>query len=708
MLTSEEVEMIVLDIVRGVPLRVFGTDADEFSEQFAADIRLANENGWTIELPFEIPDVSSEVVVKEDTPIEDSVIVAFNVEGNEDVLKLQESLVPEEYRIKDLHITLLYVGHTDELDKDKLSQAVSEIASISSPIHGVFNGFAYFDQKEDSGEVAVVLLFDSPTLNGFQHMLKMAIQSPERSAPDDHGFTAHVTLGYIPRNIVDIPADYIHYPVSFDSVYVYWGGEHTEFPLSGDVVYKQLPVDEASKANLIEIRRSMFVDEVDSLAERMYVGEISIGQWEEQMRGLIRELHASVAAIGKGGWDQMTPADWGRIGPVVKEQYRYLHAFAEKIATDRDTISLEAIKARAHMYGNAGEFSSVVVQAGDVFAKKLPWLPKDGSSECFFWPDKVRVFTEEKGFVRLASVNIGDRVLTHTGKFKDVLENNSFYVRDVNSVELDIAVDNRVSKLCTTPDHLFLSSDGQWIRADNLSVGDRLVRVGKKCKRDGCNNVVRIANRKNKEYCSVGCASIGARKFERAHDKHRQLAIEGNQILQRLHRDPDWQEYYRNVSKMSIAKIHADRVGKTYEDLHGEEKSVQIREKLSKARKGRDWLSLYGEEKANREYNQYSDAVVMKVNRVVRSGTVGCLVVEDDESFAITNGLISHNCLVNCRCFWELRIVDTLKKGTQKYNYVQATYNNRPAEHCKTCIERNGKVFMIEVHESVPVPETIG
>jgi len=153
---------------------------------------------------------------------------------------------------------------------------------------------------------------------------------------------------------------------------------------------KQLPISEASKQNLIKIRTNMFADEVNALAERMFTGDITLGSWEEAMKKMIRELHTSTAAIGKGGWDQMTPADWGRLGPVLKGQYKYLHGFAQYVEENKDTVSLKAIQARARMYGNAGAFSSIVVQAGDVISKKLPWLPKDGSTECLvnckcFW-----------------------------------------------------------------------------------------------------------------------------------------------------------------------------------------------------------------------------------------------------------------------------------------------------------------------------------
>jgi hypothetical protein len=172
-------------------------------------------------------------------------------------------------------------------------------------------------------------------------------------------------------------------------------------------VSKQLPIGDVSKQNLIKIRTNMFADEVNALAERMFTGDVTLGSWEEAMKKMIRELHTSTAAIGKGGWDQMTPADWGRLGPVLKGQYKYLHGFAQYVEENKDTVSLKAIQARARMYGNAGAFSSVVVQAGDVISKKLPWLPKDGSTECLvnckcFW--KLDVVGTEGDWVDVQAV----------------------------------------------------------------------------------------------------------------------------------------------------------------------------------------------------------------------------------------------------------------------------------------------------------------
>jgi hypothetical protein len=100
------------------------------------------------------------------------------------------------------------------------------------------------------------------------------------------------------------------------------------------------------------------------------------------MKNSIRELHASVSAIAKGGWDNMSSVDWGRLGTPLREQYKYLHKFANDISASRDTISLAKIKARARLYGLASSGTAALVEAGPIFEYLLPYMPRDGSTEC--------------------------------------------------------------------------------------------------------------------------------------------------------------------------------------------------------------------------------------------------------------------------------------------------------------------------------------
>ena len=173
-----------------------------------------------------------------------------------------------------------------------------------------------------------------------------------------------------------------------------------------DVVYvtKELPITEDSKQALIDARISIYYDDSDALSQKMFTGEISLGQWEEQMKKLIRELHTAVLAIVRGGWDKVTFQDWGRLGTPLREQYAYLHKFAGDISANRDTMSLKMIQARARLYGKAAYATMAIFQAGD-FAKLLPWLPRDGSTECLMgctchWESFIVSRNEEKTVVR--------------------------------------------------------------------------------------------------------------------------------------------------------------------------------------------------------------------------------------------------------------------------------------------------------------------
>ena len=145
---------------------------------------------------------------------------------------------------------------------------------------------------------------------------------------------------------------------------------------------KQLPITEEDKLKLFTLRRDMFFDLSDNLAEQLFTGDISLGEWQETFKDSLRQYYSSAAAIGKGGWDEMSFADWGRLGPVMKDQYGYLQGFAEHVSENRETVSLKYIKARARLYGEGAGFGSALMEAGTVFESLLPFLPRDGSTDC--------------------------------------------------------------------------------------------------------------------------------------------------------------------------------------------------------------------------------------------------------------------------------------------------------------------------------------
>lgn len=326
-----------------------------------------------------------------------TVIVAFNLADDERMNTDAQSF--GQYAVPDLHMTLLFMGdmanyeYGGKTSKEVIMKFMEDFAANQAPIQGKFNGAAVFDG--DAGVKPVVLLYDSPQMPFLRTSLRESLSRTVTNEllQQDHGFTPHVTLAYVPQSAT-VPIDSwgkVDYDKVFDTIWLFWGDEHYPFKLTGTEVYKQLPIDEKSRANLIKARVEIFKNDSGALSEDMYSGKISLGEWQESMKKMIRELHSSAAAIGKGGWDNMTKSDWGRIGSQVKEQYRYLQGFAEKVATDRESISLEAIQARARMYGEAARNSASLAQAGEFAGgtarqpgrfEGLPWIPGDGSTEC--------------------------------------------------------------------------------------------------------------------------------------------------------------------------------------------------------------------------------------------------------------------------------------------------------------------------------------
>jgi hypothetical protein len=81
-------------------------------------------------------------------------------------------------------------------------------------------------------------------------------------------------------------------------------------------------------------------------------GKITLDAWLAEMRASVKDVHLYSAAVAKGGWAQMTPADFGRVGRIVRDQYAYLDRFAADIESG---LTLGAgFERRVKMYLESG------------------------------------------------------------------------------------------------------------------------------------------------------------------------------------------------------------------------------------------------------------------------------------------------------------------------------------------------------------------
>lgn len=72
------------------------------------------------------------------------------------------------------------------------------------------------------------------------------------------------------------------------------------------------------------------------ISESLRTGAIGLDDWYAEMRRAVKQVHLYSAAAAKGGWAQLTQADFGRVGSLVREQYRFLNRFAQQIVGTGD------------------------------------------------------------------------------------------------------------------------------------------------------------------------------------------------------------------------------------------------------------------------------------------------------------------------------------------------------------------------------------
>ena len=80
--------------------------------------------------------------------------------------------------------------------------------------------------------------------------------------------------------------------------------------------------------------------------------QISLADWQLQMRAHIKDVHLVAAVAERGGWDNMTQADFGRVGQRIQVQYAYLDNFAQQIADGTQPLDGRFL-VRSQMYTDA-------------------------------------------------------------------------------------------------------------------------------------------------------------------------------------------------------------------------------------------------------------------------------------------------------------------------------------------------------------------
>ncbi len=147
--------------------------------------------------------------------------------------------------VSELHITLAYLGDTEEKPEDdllrphtspfKIRDAIATIVAEAKPLSGVVGGIGRF-QPAETEATPIIALVDVPDLAEFRTALVQAIEAAGYFIAESHGYTPHITLAYIDRSapmpIESVPT----LPLTLDTVMLCVGDERIPFRL-GDEQY---------------------------------------------------------------------------------------------------------------------------------------------------------------------------------------------------------------------------------------------------------------------------------------------------------------------------------------------------------------------------------------------------------------------------------------------------------------------------------------
>lgn len=97
-------------------------------------------------------------------------------------------------------------------------------------------------------------------------------------------------------------------------------------------------------------------DGARALARALRNREISLADWELQMRQHVKRIHVNAIAAERGGYANMRPQDYGRAGQIVREQYGYLRNFAQQVAAGTQRLD-GTVERRASLYTEAARNS---------------------------------------------------------------------------------------------------------------------------------------------------------------------------------------------------------------------------------------------------------------------------------------------------------------------------------------------------------------
>lgn len=96
--------------------------------------------------------------------------------------------------------------------------------------------------------------------------------------------------------------------------------------------------------------------ETRQLGERLLDGTVTVDEWYRQMTGYIKSTHLIGAAMERGGWANMTYADFGRVGRIVRDERAYLDNFKAQLEAGLFMDGRALVRMQLYIQAGRGTF----------------------------------------------------------------------------------------------------------------------------------------------------------------------------------------------------------------------------------------------------------------------------------------------------------------------------------------------------------------
>jgi hypothetical protein len=93
-----------------------------------------------------------------------------------------------------------------------------------------------------------------------------------------------------------------------------------------------------------------------AISTQLQEQRISLANWQQAMEREVKSAHLAGSATAKGGWANLSQADYGWTGQRVRTQYDYLDRMAQQIASGKQPLDGRLL-ARSELYAHAGRMT---------------------------------------------------------------------------------------------------------------------------------------------------------------------------------------------------------------------------------------------------------------------------------------------------------------------------------------------------------------